>query len=131
MAKISVSGSAAVLTSALKLTDIEMVAKYSPKSLVLIEDEKPVFKVSVGGAGEAGSLQKFGATFAPNTTNSQGLAQITLGFDPATENVKEYLADKYGNEITHLTAVEKAVNEELLNSIKTAHEELLNSITVG
>ena len=69
MAKTKIFGDSVVMTSSVKLADLKNIAKYAPKALTLMggEDGKePIFSICIGKSG-AGSLNAFGATFAPAT----------------------------------------------------------------
>ena len=75
MAKITIAGDAAVVTSAMKLEDIKTIEKYRPKELVLKggEDGKePIF--AVGTTNGAGNINAFGASFGAETRDDEKLA---------------------------------------------------------
>ena len=85
MAKITIAGDAAVVTSAMKLEDIKTIEKYRPKELVLKggEDGKePIF--AVGTTNGAGNINAFGASFGDETRDDEKLACITLFLDGVT-----------------------------------------------
>lgn len=68
-AKIKLAGSAAVIESDIDFDDLAKVAKYRPEELTLYKGEgsqkEPVFAVGIAKAG-TGSINSFGASFAPN-----------------------------------------------------------------
>ena len=77
MAKITIAGDAAVVTSAMKLEDIKTIEKYRPKELVL-------------KGGEDGKEP----IFAVGTTNGAG-------------DVKDWVADRLGAAIISLNKLEE------------------------
>lgn len=129
MAHITIAGNAVIITSSMKLEDIKTVEKYRPKALVLMggEDGKePVFKV---GTGCAGSVNRYGITFADATRGENGgFATITLTEefcgDPA-----EFVAEKYGVAIANLNALEGALNGAL-EGIASEKQAVMDAITV-
>ena len=119
MAKILAVGKALVVTSTLKLDEIETVKKYRPDSLVLYEGEgdkkEPVFAIGVAGGNGDGNINKFGASF--DGKNPEGYAQITMFMNiHEGENVKDVIADEIGVAILRLGELEEklpAVIEEI------------------
>ncbi len=132
MAKVTIAGKAIVITSALKLEELETVKKYSPKSLILMggEDGKePLFGVGVV-RGKSGSISSVGAEFGEETHNETKLATMTFLAPPETEDVKEYVADKYGAALMSLNALE-ATLPAVLAGIEARKQEVLNAIEVA
>ena len=75
MANIIIAGDAVVLTSSLKLSDLEEIKKYEPSALVKMggEDGKePIFAIDV--VKGAGSVGPFGVSFGRTTNDGTGCA---------------------------------------------------------
>lgn len=109
MAKIKVTGAAAVVKSDVKLEDYRKVEKYRPEKLVLRdEDDEPVFSVKTGHG--MGSIGKYGAVFGDITDGEEKFATITLveneGFG---EDAKAAVTEKVGVAILNLNKIEEAV----------------------
>lgn len=109
MAKVTVIGKALVLTSVLKLEDIETVKKYRPDSLTLYEGEgdkkEPVFAI---GVAKTGTINKFGANF--DGKNSDGYAQLTMFVNLAEgDDIKDVIADQIGVALLNLSKLEQGI----------------------
>lgn len=127
MAKVSIKGKAAVITSTLKLEDIKTVAKYRPDGLkIKDEDGNEVFSIATGTVG---AISKFGVTFDGETRNEQKLATVTLFVDEADTDVKELIADKFGSALINLGKLEASV-PAVLQAIATEKAQLMESISV-
>lgn len=132
MAKLSILGDAVVITSAIKLEDIQTIEKYNKSALTIIEEidgEKiPVFSICTGYNGE---INQFGATFASATRDDNKLAQITLCTCAASivGDVKEWAADKFGKAIVRLNQLE-AIIPSVLEQIVADKAEIMANITV-
>lgn len=133
MAKVTISGDAVVITSAVKLEDYKKVKKYRPNALVLMggEDGKePIFRVGVLPNG-AGSIGKYGAEFAKETRDEEKLACITMLFTGSSEaNIKEAVADEIGAAVLNLNKLEATI-PGVLEEIAAAKAQILESITVA
>lgn len=106
MAKMNVVGDAVVITSTLKLEEIELVKKFRPEALTLKggEDGKePIFKIDVG---ERPDINKYGAVFTGKTRDEDGFATLTLGLKCSGDDLKEELADKFGGALINVGALE-------------------------
>lgn len=131
--KITIAGDAVVLTSALKLGQLETISKYRPKSLTLMGGEnnkEEVFKVGVGARGTEGSVSKYGATFTSETHDAEKLACITMNLTGATGDIKEYVADKLGAAVINLNKLEAAW-PAVLAEIEAEKAQVLSNITVA
>ena len=127
MAKITIAGDAAVVTSAMKLEDIKTIEKYRPKELVLKggEDGKePIF--AVGTTNGAGNINSFGA----ETRDDEKLACITLFLDGVTGDVKDWVADRLGAAIINLNKLEEKL-PAVLDEIAAEKANVLSNITVA
>lgn len=132
MAKIIVAGEAVVITSAMKLADLETIKKYNPKALVLMggEDGKePVFCIGVN-RGKAGSINQFSVDFGAETRDDKKLATMTLMTSGVTGDVKEFVADKYGAALMLLNKLE-ATLPAALEAIAADKKAILENITVS
>lgn len=132
MAKIIVAGEAVVITSSMKLTDLETIKKYNPKALVLMggEDGKePVFCIGVN-RGKAGSINQFSVDFGAETRDDKKLATMTLMTSGVTGDVKEFVADKYGAALMLLNKLE-ATLPAALEAIAADKKAILENITVS
>lgn len=132
MAKIIVAGEAVVITSGMKLADLETIKKYNPKALVLMggEDGKePVFCIGVN-RGKTGSINQYGAEFGSETRDDQKLATMTLMTSGVTGDVKEFVADKYGAALMQLNKLE-ATLPAALEAIAADKKAILDNITVS
>lgn len=132
MAKIIVAGEAVVITSSMKLADLETIKKYNPKALVLMggEDGKePVFCIGVN-RGKAGSINQFSVDFGAETRDDKKLATMTLMTSGVTGDVKEFVADKYGAALMLLNKLE-ATLPAALEAIAADKKAILENITVS
>lgn len=132
MAKIIVAGEAVVITSSMKLADLETIKKYNPKALVLMggEDGKePVFCIGVN-RGKTGSINQFSVDFGAETRDDKKLATMTLVTSGVTGDVKEFVADKYGAALMLLNKLE-ATLPAALEAIAAEKKAILENITVS
>ena len=109
MAKTKIFGDSVVITSSVKLADLKNVAKYAPKALTLMggEDNKePIFCINVAKSGP-GSLNAFGASFAPATRDHEGMATITMMIPAAVTNAKEWVVEDFGGALMNVKALEE------------------------
>lgn len=131
MAKIVIAGDAIVITSALKLEDIQTIEKYRPKALVLMggEDGKePVF--AIGTTDGAGNINKVGASFGRISHDDGKFATITMVTDGVTGDVREWVADCIGGAIINLNKLEEQL-PPVLEEIAAQKAEVLSNITVA
>ena len=119
MAKITIAGDAVVITSSMKLTDLEKIKKYKPKALILMggdEGKTPVFGIDVT-PGSAGKVNGISVNFGKATNDQAGLASVTLVTDfPKGVDPKDYVADTVGPVVANLNKLEDtlpAVLEEI------------------
>ena len=111
MAKTKIFGDSVVITSSIKLADLNNVAKYAPKALFLMggEDNKePVFGVCVGKSG-SGSINEVGASFAPSTRDAEGYATITMMIPASVKDAKAWMVEEFGGALMNLWKVEEAL----------------------
>ena len=128
-AKMSVIGGAVVITSALNLSDIELVEKYRPSALALMGGENNKDELYRIGTARTpyGDIDKLGATFG--AANADGKAIITELYAPVSDDVKSELADKYGAAMTNLGKLEEIL-PGVVEEIKAERAALIASIEV-
>lgn len=114
MAKINVIGDALVITSTLKIEDIEALAKYEPKALKLYEEnedgkKEEVFAVCLTKKGTPG-INAIGASFSAETRGDYATITTILDKSVGTDDaLKTYIADNYGRAILLLEKIEAQV----------------------
>ena len=129
MAKITVAGSAVVVTSSVKKEDWDKVNKYRPSATILTEGEEktPVFAVEVGESG-SGSINKYGIKFDSQT--AEGYACLTLVTTVTADKVKEHVADTIGGAFNNLEKLEATI-PAVIEEINAERATLLGKITVA
>ena len=128
MAKITITGDAVVITSALKLEEIKKVAKYRPKALRLYggEDGKEeIFRIAATDG--TGSIGKYGAEFNGTAHDGSGKATITTILQGVEGDIKEVVADTYGPWVNSLNKLEEAI-PAVLAKIEEEHKAILDNI---
>jgi len=129
--KVTIAGSAAVITSTLSLEDIKTVGKYAPESLTLYGGDSgkdPLFTIAVS-AKPAGSICKYGAEFGTQTAEG-GKATITIPITAPVADVKAFVADNYGGALANLAKLEEAL-PNVIEEICAARDAILASITIA
>lgn len=132
MAKFTIAGNALVIASALKLEELATIKKYRPKALKLMGGEnnkEELFCIDVGASGNGG-INSYGACYCNATHDTEKKACITITLDGVQGDVKEYVADKYGEAITYLTQLE-ATLPEVLAAIAEQKAGIMANITVA
>ena len=130
MAKITITGDAVVITSAVKAEDIKKVAKYQPQALALKDEEskEEIFKVCFREGSN--NIGKYGAEFGGVSRDGQGFACITLALNiPADADAKELIADEFGNALLNLNKVEAQL-PQAIQAIDAQKAQVLGNITV-
>lgn len=131
MAKIIIAGDAVVITSSMKFEDLLTIKKYQPDALTLFggeEGKDPIFKVDVTTG--AGSINQFGASFAKATRDDEKLATLTMSIIDATDDVKEWVADKVGAALMNLCAIEETL-PDVLQGIEARKAEIMSNIEIA
>ena len=130
--KLTITGDAYALTSAIKVSDIALLKKYNPDALTIKDkDGKTVFGVSYseGKPNVAG----FGVTFGGKTRDENGYATIT-GTIPtgvaSAEAAKDFVADTFGGVVAYLEQLEKNV-PEAAKAVADKRKKLVDGITVA
>lgn len=132
MAKVTIIGNAAVITSSLKLEKIKLIEKNCPEALILKGGEsgkEPIFRI--GTTDGAGTISKYGAEFDGESRDGEKLATITLVFDleGGEGDVKEYFVDAIGGALAKLNEIEAAL-PAVVGKVEADRAEILASITV-
>ena len=127
MAKITIAGNSYVVTSEISMKDLEMVKKFRPSALALVDSEtkEALFKVGIG----VSSLSDYGISFGGISNDEGKLATATLPIPADVENAKEYVLDKAGLAIASLNKVEEHVAEALCE-IQTERGTIAENIEV-
>ena len=127
MAKVTIAGSSYVITSAVSMADLEMVKKYRPSALAIIDPEtrETLFKVGVG----SNSISDYGIGFGGVSNDEGKLATATLSIPSDVEDAKEYVLDKAGMAIANLKEVEEGV-VEALEEIRIERDAVSQNIRV-
>lgn len=131
MAKIVIAGDAVVITSSMKLADIQTIQKYRPKELTLKggEDGKePIF--AIGVTDGCGSINEVGASFGRVSHDDEKLATITMVTDGVAGDVKKWVADRIGGAIINLNKLEEKL-PAVLAEIEGQKAEVMSNITVA
>ena len=132
MAKVTIAGKALVITSSLKLTDLETVKKYQPKALILMggEDGKEAVFAVAAVRGSTGKISNIGVEFGEETHDDQKLATMTLMVPGDVKDMKEYVADKYGAALMNLAKLETAL-PAVVDSIAASKKSIMDNINVA
>lgn len=113
MAKILIAGNQAVVKSALKVDDIELLKKRNPDALELKDDKKNVtFMVDLGSKS---SISKCGVVFNGSEPGT-GAAVLSMEIPASVtteEGVKKWVIDEIGLTIVKLNEVEEQLVEGL------------------
>lgn len=132
MARITIAGDAAVVTSAMTLEDIKTIEKYRPKELILKGGEdgnEPIFAIGTTAAG-AGTINTYGASFGSETRDENKLACITMFLEGVTGDVKDWVADRLGTAIVNLNKLEAKL-PDILKEIADEKAKVLENIAVA
>lgn len=130
MPKTVAIGNAVVVTSSLKLDDLKTVKEYRPEALTLYggEDGKEaLFTISTEGSA---GINKYGATFKDESRDGEGLATITIALTYDGEDLKGYLADKFGGALMNIAKLEEQL-PAVIEEIAAAKQAVMDQITVG
>lgn len=131
MARITIAGNAAVITSSLKLEDLKTVAKNKPDALVLREgeDKQAVFAINIAKE-DTGDIGQYGVVFDAIARNADGYATVTASVgDIGETDIKEYIADNYTAPLAKLEALEVSI-PPVVEEINAQRNAVIDSITV-
>ena len=117
--KVKVVGTALIITSTLKVAQVEAAKNFAPDALKVFDDEgNQVYAVATG---ETASIGKFGTTF--NGADAEGNLQATVVIDNAADK-KKYVTEQYGLAIAGLAQAETLVAEEIESVLATVNGAL-------
>lgn len=129
MSKVTITGSAIVVTSALKLEDLKKLMKYRPNALTLMDESKnPVFAISVTHGN--GRIDEYGASFSDTVTDAEGFATITMLHNGKADDVKATVADLMGPGVLQLNRLETSLTE-VIEDVNAEREVMLNCIEIA
>lgn len=132
MAKVTIVGNAAVITSTIKYEDIKTVAKYRPAELILKggdDGKEPIF--AIAAADGNGDINANGAVFGSATRDEDKYASITMVVDADDDtDVKELVADQLGGALVNLAKLEEKL-PAVIDEINTEKASVLDCITVA
>lgn len=126
--KITVTADVFAATMDVSVEDILLLKKYDPKALTLFDEKgKPEFVIDYK-EGES-SVDQFGIVFGSETRDEDKKAAVCGVIPPKTENVKEWLADKFGVASKYLSLVEAQVTEAA-KKVRETRQGIMENITV-
>lgn len=130
MAKVTIAGQAIVVTSTMKLSDLETIKKYRPEALTLYEGEgkekEPVFAIGISSGN--GNIGTYGAEF--NRANAEGFAQLTMGVCVTPEeDVKDFVTEEIGRPLLKLNKLEETL-ASVVSEINAETAAIEQNITV-
>ena len=126
--KVYILGAAAVVISSVKLKDWELVEKYAPEALkILNEKGEPVFKVAT--ATGTGSMNCYGVVWG-TYVSEEGYATVTILLDEEVENKKEAVMDVIGTALLDLAGIENAM-PKLLEEIAEKQKEIESHMIIS
>lgn len=128
MAKTVIAGNAVVITSTMKLEELKMVQKYRPDALVIKggEDNKEeLFRVGAGSCG----INTYGVSFEHETYGEEKLATISFELSYKGDDVKGYIADKFGAALKNLETIEKKL-PKVIEEINKERAAIMDGITI-
>jgi len=126
--KISIVGDVFVLTSSIKQKDFELIKRYNPESLRVVDDEgNDVFSVNYSAGN--GSISKFGITFGGATRDDKAYLTVTKAIPAGVADAKAFVADEVGCAMANLKLLEDEL-PDIAKEIAEERKELIDSITV-
>lgn len=126
MAKLTLVGTAAVITSGIPKKHIETLLKFKPESTKLKDEDKKVrFAVGFG----APSCSNFGLTFNGESATGEATATFNVPADLAPEKRTDWAKDNFGYALLSMNELEAQMRQsmELCN---TEFEAMNGSITI-
>lgn len=127
--KITINGDAFVVTSSIKLSDIEVLKKTNPEALRLVDEEgNDVFSVDYN-AGRP-SISQFGITFGGVSRDNAKQLTYTGTIPAGVADAKEFVADIISPVVAYLSELEETIPDDAKSATDTRNK-LLASITVA
>lgn len=110
MVKIKICGDSVTIVSSKKKEDLQLLKKWSPETLALInnENKEAVFAI---GLGSTPSFNKVGINFTSETAD--GFASVTLPIPTDVEDKEAYITDKWGAGVLALNTLESFLDEHI------------------
>ena len=131
MAKMNIAGNALVITSTMTMDQLNMVKKYRPKALKLMGGENNKEEIfCIDTCTGNGGISAYGAVFGSATHDAEKKACITIVLEGVTGDIKEYVADTYGEAVTYLTQME-ATLPAVLAEITEQKSAIMAAISVA
>lgn len=129
MAKINVVGDVVIITSTVKLSDIQKLEKLKPEVLALKDDNgDEIFRIA---SGEHGRITSFGVVFSGETRDDRKLATVTMAAPNVDgADIREVVADLLGETLEQVAAVETQVATKLPEILRR-RDALIASIEVN
>ena len=134
MANVKIIGDAVILTSTMKLEDLELIQKTKPKALYLYEEDEngksvPCFRIAVGeGEVRPSDVNENGITFR-KASRDGGFAQITCKAPAGEGDVKDVVAEVFGGPLMSLKKLELAL-PDVIEEITRLKQAVLANIEV-
>ncbi len=128
----TLTGDVCVLKSKIKVADIELLKKYNPDALKIVDDKGNVL-FAIGYSEGHPSIAPFGVTFGGKSRGEEeGYATVTEKVPSSlnTAEAKAYVADQYGCIIANVEKLEATV-AEAATAVTTARQKIIDGITVA
>jgi len=131
MAQLKVLGTAAVITSSVKLAQLKQLEKFKPNALKLVEETKPGAATTkfIVKTGDMSSVNQYGIVFSNESVN--GFATATIGIPSyiKPEDKADYATDTFGYAMLNLNELEAQI-VEATDELAADFNAMSNSITV-
>lgn len=127
--KIAIAGDAFVITSDIKKKDFDLLKKYKPEALKIVdEDGNDVFSIEYSEGNP--SIAKFGVTFGGVTRNNSAKLTLTGIIPTNVADAREYVADTIGGVMANIKTIEDNVGGSATD-VANARKALIDSITMA
>lgn len=113
MAKVTIVGDAAVITSSKTLESIKTLEKYRPKALSLYSEDGSEALFTVGSTVGKGSIGKYGASFGSASHDEDKFATITMEIPAGVKDAEDWAVEEIGVAINNLNKVEAQLDAAL------------------
>lgn len=126
--KITVTADVFAATMNVSVEDIQLLKKYDPDALILFDEKgRPEFIVDYKEG--CSSVDQFGIVFGAETRDEDKKAAVCGIIPPKTENVKEWLADKFGVASKYLSRMEAQI-ADAAKKVRETRAGIMENITV-
>lgn len=129
--KLVVAGNAVVITSEVKLDDLVLIKRYRPEALILMggkDGDEELFRIAP--VETTGTVNQYGITFADVARDGSGKATVTVPIEYKGEEVKEWIADKFGGALMYLEKIE-ATLPGVVQEIASEKEAVMANISIA